>query len=309
MAFCRQCGSPVEGAFCTKCGAKMDAPGTPGAPPPQPPPPPAAPPQAPPQQAAPAPPPYIPPPSSSAPPPQKKGRWIFWTLGGCLLVIIIGVIIVFSTCTYFAHKAGLDPDLLQKKPELAMVKMLVSANPDLELVSIDEDRGIIRVREKKTGKELTVDLENAKKGKIVFSDENNKKVEIQTQGEGANAGMEIKSDEGSVKIGANAASQLPNWLPPYPGAEAAGGMMLNAEKGNGGSCTFKSKDSIEAVSAYYENALKGAGFEVKKVPMQIQGQGSMIMLAASDDKTQRKASVTAAHTPDGTVISLTYEGK
>jgi hypothetical protein len=303
MAFCRQCGSPVDGAFCPKCGAKMDAPGTPGAPPPQPPPSPAAPPA----QASPAPPPYVAPPSSAAPPPTKKGRWIFWTLGGCLLLIIIGVIIAFSTCTYFAHKAGLDSGLLQNKPELAIVKMLVSANPDLELVSIDEDRGIIRVREKKTGKELTVDLENAKKGKIVFSDENNKKVEIQTQGEGANAGLEIKSDEGSVKFGANAAGQLPNWLPSYPGAEAAGGMMLNAEKGNGGSCTFKSKDSIEAVGAYYENALKSAGFEVKKVPMQ--GQVSMIMLDASDSKTQRKASVAATHSPDGTMINLTYEGK
>jgi hypothetical protein len=85
--------------------------------------------------------------------------------------------------------------------------------------------------------------------------------------------------------------------------------MLNAEGGNSGSCTFKSKDPIEAVIAYYEAALKGAGFEVEKVSTPIPGQGSMIVLAASDNKTQRKANVTATRSENGTIINLTFEGK
>jgi len=292
MAFCKQCGSPVEGSFCAKCGAKLDAPSTPGASPAQ------APPAASPVT--------IPSPAVPAP---KKGRFIFWALGGCLVLVIIVVIVVFSTCGYFAHKVGFDSELLQKKPELAVAKMLISANPDLEFVSIDEDRGIIRVREKKTGKELTIDLENAKNGKIVFSDEKNKSLEIQTQGEGENAGVEIKSSEGTMKMGANAAGQLPNWLHSYPGAESAGAMVFNTEKGNAGSCSFKSKDSVEAIGAYYETALKGAGLEVQKTITQIPDRGSMIILSASENGTQRKANVTVSRSEESTIINLSFEGK
>jgi hypothetical protein len=301
MAFCRQCGSPVEGAFCPKCGARMDVSGGPSAPPPQ---------QAAPPQVSPAPPPYVAPPSPVAAPPKKKGRWIFWTLGGCLGLIIIVVIILFAAGTYFVHKTGFDPALMQKNPAMAVAKMMTAVNPDLEVLGIDEDQGVIRVRDKKSGQTLAINLKDAKNGKIVFMDEQKgKSVEIKTQGEGANAGLEIKSDEGSLKMGAKAAGQLPGWLPSYPGAEAAGAMTVNAENGNRGSCTFKSKDSIEAVSAFYENALKSEGFEVKKVPTQLSGQGAMIVLAASDSKTQRSANVTAVHSPDGTMINLTYEGK
>ena len=98
MAFCVQCGSPVEGAFCSKCGAKADAPATSGAP---------APPVAP--AASPI---VIPPPPAQAP---KKGRFIFWALGGCLVLIIIAVIIIFSTGLFIARRAGLDSGMLQNE--------------------------------------------------------------------------------------------------------------------------------------------------------------------------------------------------
>ena len=296
MAFCVHCGSPVEGAFCTKCGAKVDAPGAPGAPPPQ-----VPPPQVP-RAASPI---VIPPPPAQAP---KKGRLIFWALGGCLVLIVIAVILIFSTGIFIAKKAGIDIGLMEKNPELAMAKVLLSANPDLEVLSIDEDRGIIRVRDKKTGKALTMDLKDAKKGKFVFLDEQNRRVEIQSRGEGDNAGLEIRSDDGTMSMGTNA-GRLPNWLPPYPGAEAAGGMGFSAEKGDAGSCAFKSRDSAEDVVAFYENALKNAGFEVEKSTNQMPGQGSMIALSASDPNTQRRANVTALSGDGGTTINFAFEGK
>jgi hypothetical protein len=296
MAFCVHCGSPVEGAFCTKCGAKVDAPGATGAPPPQ-----IPPPQVP-RAASPI---VIPAPPAQAP---KKGRFIFWALGGCLALIIIAVIVVFSTGIFIAKKTGIDIGLIQKDPGLAMAKMIATSNPDLEVLSIDEDRGIIRVRDKKTGKDLTMDLSDAKHGKFVFLDDQNRRVEIQSHGEGDNAGLEIRSDDGSMSLGANA-GRLPSWLPSYPGSEAAGGMGFSAEKGNAGSCAFKSKDSAEDVIAFYENALKKTGFEVEKSTNPIPGQGSMIALSASDPNSQRRANVTALSGDGGTTINLAFEGK
>jgi hypothetical protein len=291
MAFCRQCGSPVEGAFCTKCGAKVDAPGAPGVPPPQSP--------------AAASPIVIPTPPAQAP---KKGRFIFWALGGCLVLIVIAVVILFSTGIFIAKKTGIDIGLMQKDPGLAVAKMLATSNPDLEVLSIDEDRGIIRVRNKKTGKDLIMDLKDAKNGKIAFLDDKNQRVELRTRGEGDNATLEIQSSEGSVRIGANA-GRLPSWLPSYPGTEAGGGVEFYSEKGDSGSCSFKSKDSAEAISAFYENALKNAGFEVQKSITQIPGQGSMIILSAENDSVQRKVNVTAIRGEGDTTINLAFEGK
>jgi hypothetical protein len=292
MAFCVHCGSPVEGAFCSKCGVKADIPEISGAP---------APPVAP--AASPI---VIPTPTAQAP---KKGRFIFWALGGCLALIIIAAVIVFSTGLFIAHKVGLDSGTLKRNPGLAIAKMMVSGNPDLEIVSVDEDHGILRVREKKTGKTLTVDLENAQKGKIVFTDEKNQKVEIQARGEGDNAAVEIKSAEGSLRMGADSKDQLPGWLPAYPNVESSGAIGFNANQGRSGSFSFKSKDSVETVAAFYEKALKNAGFEIQKSLNQIPGRGSIVIISALDRKTQRTANVTAAHTDEGTMINLAFEVK
>ena len=292
MDYCTSCGSPVEGAFCTKCGTKVGSPGISSA-------------QA--QQAAPTIPP-IPHPSPAVPVPKKRGP-LLWILGGCLGLALIAGIIVVSTGIFVARKAGLDPALMKKNPGLAVAKMLASANPDIEVLSVDEDGGIIRVRDKKTGKTLTMNLEDAQNGKIVFQDDQNKRVEIQTHGEGDKAAVEIRSPEGTMRMGASAAGQLPDWLPSYPGAEGTGTFGFSAEQGKTGSCAFKTNDSVEDVASFYEDALKNAGFEVQKILTQIPDKGSMIMLTAADNSTQRTAHVTAAGAEEGTTINLVFETK
>lgn len=150
-------------------------------------------------------------------------------------------------------------------------------------------------------------LKDVRDGKIVFQDDQNKQVEIQTQGEGENASVEIKSSEGTVRMGAAASVQLPAWLPSYPGAEAAGTFSFSADKGQAGSCAFKTGDSAEDVASFYEEALKNAGFEVQKTTTQIPGQGSIIILGGQDKNGKRNAQVTAASAGEGTTINLVFE--
>jgi len=182
-------------------------------------------------------------------------------------------------------------------------------NPDVEVLLVDEDRGIIRVREKKSGKIMTMNLKDAQKGKIVFTDDQNKNVEIQSQGEGEKASVEIRSSEGTMRMGASAAGQLPDWLPSYPGAESTGTFGFSAENGKSGSCAFKTGDSVENVASFYEGALKNAGFVVQKTTTQIPGKGSFIMLMAEGSNSQRNAHVTVANSEEGTIINLMFETK
>jgi hypothetical protein len=170
------------------------------------------------------------------------------------------------------------------------------------VLSVDEDHGIIRVRDKKTGKTLTMSLEDAKNGKIVFLDENNRKVEIQTQGEGDNASVEVHSPDGTMRMGAMAAN-LPDWLPSYPGAEGKGTYDLSTKDGKAGSYSFQTKDSAENVGKFYEDALKKAGFEVQRSATQVPGQGAMVILAGTDSASQRTVQVTAVSEGEGATVS------
>jgi hypothetical protein len=290
MTFCTKCGAPVEGAFCTKCGTQASPPGAPSPGIPQPPP-----------AAAQAP---VPP--AAAPVPKKRSP-LLWILCGCLGLIVIGIIVMVAGGIFVARKAGLDTGLMKRHPELAAAKMLVSMNPDVELVNLDEDHGIIKVKDKKTGKILTVNLAEAKNGKLVFQDDQNKTMEIETHGEGDKSSVEIRSSEGTMRMGASAAAQLPGWLPAYPGAESTGTYSLNEASGMKGTCGFKSSDSPEKVASFYESALKNAGFQVQKTTTQIPGQGGIFILSGKDEAGQRTAQVTAAAEEQGTSITLVFE--
>lgn len=293
MAYCTKCGAAVEGAFCIKCGTPVAATGGSGAEIPKP------------QPAAAAIPHH---PAAAAP---KKKHLIFWILGSCLGLIVIGVIVAAVTGVYFFRKAGFDSELMKSNPELAVVKMIANLNPDIEVLSVDEDRGIIRVRDKQTGKTMTVNLEDVKNGRIVFQDDKEGTLEIQTQGEGEDAAVEIRSSEGTMRMGAGTEVQMPAWLPAYPGAQSKGVFSLTQKGSDSGSFAFKSEDSPEQIASFYERALDSEGFKIQKSTTQVPGRGSIIVLAATDRATKRTAHVTVATDDDeeGTTIQLIFEKK
>jgi hypothetical protein len=314
MAFCTKCGAPTEGAFCTKCGAKIESPGEAGAQTPQSEP--AGTSGLPPQPTtatsssdvppAPPPSPTYSAPSPAAPPATRKFGPIFWILGGCLVLIIIGVILAVSTGLFIARKAGIDPELAEKDPALAAVKMMASLNPDIEVLSVDEDRGTIEMRDKETGKTVTMNLDDVKEGRITFKDDEDQEIAIQAQGEGDDAELEIQSSDGTILMGSSAAAQLPAWLPVYPSAQDSGTFGLSTRGGLAGTCAFKTDDSVEDVASFYENALARAGFEVHTSRTQLP-QGSIIILTANEADSQRNAQVTTTDTDEGTAINLAFQ--
>jgi hypothetical protein len=205
------------------------------------------------------------PPLPGAPsgPVPKKVSPVVWILGGCAVIVVLGAIALTLGGLFIAHKvrqAGLDPDLLQRHPELAVVKMMVAANPDAELVRVDENRGIVTVRDKKTGKTITMNFEDIKKGKMTFEAEG-KKVEVEAHGQGDQGTLTMKTDEGTAKFGAGAV-KLPAWLPAYQGASIQG-FSAQTATGSGGSFGFKTDDPADKVAAFYKDALEQAGFTVE----------------------------------------------
>jgi len=246
-------------------------------------------------------------PTAGAPPPAKGGA-LKWVLFGCLGLIFLGGLVTAGGVWWVGRKVKqvVDPGLASRNPALAAAKMIATLNPDLEIVSMDEGRGSITIRDKKQNKTVTFNAEDVKNGKFSFETEEGK-TEIQTGGSGQDATVRIKGPDGEMTMGGTV--KLPAWLPAYPGAEATGSFgVQSAEKGQGGTVAFKTSDSVDKVAAFYENALKGAGIAVSQNSMRT-SDSHVITLGGKDASERREAGVTISVQDGATQISLTFQSK
>lgn len=286
MPFCTTCGANVTGAFCTACGTPLPASGGQQAAPPPPPPPP--PPQ---QQFAPPPPPpppYAQPQYQQMPlaQPPRKGMSpvliVLMVLGGLFLLAVIGII---GTGLFVAHKVK----QMGNNPGLAVAKMIVAANPDAEVVSSDDATGTITVKDKKTGKIVTMNFNDVTKGgKFSFSADDG-------------------GGKATMQFGGDAKPELPSWVPNYPGSDpkATFSMSGSSADGNGGNYTFTTSDGASKVTEFYQDKIKGLGMEVKSTTTTPGGS----MMTAADDAEKRSLVLVISESSGTTTVNVTYGEK
>jgi hypothetical protein len=245
----------------------------------------------------------------SAPQASSGAKLILWIVG-----IIVGLMLLGAgSCAvigfYAMHKAkqaGLDSDLMKKNPALAAAKMAVAVNPDVEIVSSDDSAGTITVRDKKTGKTTTMKFDPQKKSMVV-TDENGQTSTLTTSGEGSNATMEMKSAEGTVKMGAGS-DKAPDWVPAYPGSKPQSTFSTAKPGEQSGAYAFTTADTAEKVISFYGDALKSGGFTVSNMTTNSDGKaGGMV---SGDDKNNKRSVLVGIDTePDGTHVNVTYSIK
>ena len=180
MPFCTNCGASVEGAFCTKCGTAVGQPAA------------ATPASAPAGVSA-----------GGAVAPRKKTSPIVWILGIVAgLFVLFGILVMAGGFFVFqkVKQAGIDPELMKRNPSVAAAKMIAAMNPDIEFVSVDEESKRVTLRQKSTGKEVTMDLRDVERGKISFDVEGEGKMTIGGDAETAILGPFVpwRQDEGRL---------------------------------------------------------------------------------------------------------------
>ena len=109
-------------------------------------------------------------PAAGAAPVKRKTSPLVWVLVIILGLFLLGAIAVVGTGLFIVHKvrqAGFDPELMRQNPGLAITKMIAKANPDVDVLNTDESSGKITVRDKKTGKVVTMTFDEAKNSKLV----------------------------------------------------------------------------------------------------------------------------------------------
>ncbi len=224
---------------------------------------------------------------------QRKTSPIVW-----ILIIVVGLFVLAGIGTviggyFLVHKvrqAGLDPDLIQRNPGLAISKMVVAALPNAEVVKTDEGAGTITVRDKTTGKVVTMSFDDARKGKFSF------------QAEGPD------HEKASIEVGGSE-TNVPSDVPVYPGAKVQGNFSVsgNGPEGQGSAAQyqFTTLDPPSKVLDYYHEKLESSG--MKLALNTTTGDGGMLMTV--DDARGQAITVIVGKSSEGTTISLTTRVK
>jgi hypothetical protein len=234
--------------------------------------------------------------------PARRISPIVWILGGLgAIVVLLGIALVAGGLFIFhkARQAGLDPELMRTNPELAMTKFLAAVNPDIEVLSLDERKRLITVRNKRENKVYTIDFEQAKQGNFAVQTSEGERVEI-SSGAG---GIEVSTPEGTARISTTA--KVPAWIPSYPGSSARGTFSSESAREDVGSFSFTTTDNASKVVEWYSAEFTKGGMQVSKVD----SGGGVASVTAESEAGNYSASVAIESKPGEAAVTVTYRNR
>jgi hypothetical protein len=216
------------------------------------------------------------------PPPaaRRKTNVVVWILCGLAGLIVLGLIGTAVTAYWFVSNPG-----------LALSKVLTAANPNIEVLHVDNAGRRLTIRDRRDGSEVSVSFDDVKDGRIRFSarDENGK--------------------VGQVEIGGGA-GRLPSWVPVYPGAKVeshiSGQGNDGDERAEGGVYQFTSGDSPSEVMSFYQDKARDLGM---KVELTTATSEAGHFTAAEEDNTRTLVVQVGTKSGGGASGSVTFKRK
>ena len=234
--------------------------------------------------------PQMPPPMGPGGMPVKKKTspivWILVGIGGFFLLCIIAVVGLVGYGVHKAKQAGFDSELAKKNPQLAAAKLALSFSPNVKIISSDDDRGTITVRNTETNKIVTMTF-----------DPQQKKFIVSEQG----------GESSTMTLGGGDA-KLPSWIPDYPGSKPEATMSAHDVNGDSGTFHFVTKDSVDQVTKFYEGKLKDAGMKITN-SFSGQSSGSEGGVMVAEDESKHNVMVTVGTDSGGTTVMVVYSTK
>jgi hypothetical protein len=228
------------------------------------------------------------------PPPvaARKTSPLVWILVVVLGLFLLGFIGVVGTGFFVAHKlhqAGIDSDSLRRNPAAAAARLAALASNTVDVVNEDDDAGTITLRDKQTGKTMTMSFDQAKGGKFSFS----------AQGDdGKTATMEF-----------GGGGKAPSWVPTYPGSTPQFNITAHGDgangAGDGGNFTFTTNDSAARVLQFYQEKAKDMGMKVNLTTT----TNDAGMVIATDESSEKSLTAIVGRDGSNTTVNVTYGSK
>lgn len=267
--------------------------------------------------------------SNGAPPPipgtapAKKGMspWA-WVAIGCGGLVVVGMLAFFALGA-FVFKKGKDlveeatgsesfQEVVQKledNPAKTMAELAVRTNPELDLVSTDDEAGTITFRNTKTGEEATLNFEDIAEGRFsMTTDEGDFSISADQTGEG---GITFKGPEGETRIGASAdTSDAPDWVPLYPGGtDTQSSFHSTSGEGMMGALTSKTTDDPQTVVDHYKKVFEDSGYEIGSQSMTTTGDGAFGGISGERKDEGRTVNVVVMSQGSETTVTINYNLK
>ncbi|MCZ7650738.1 MAG: hypothetical protein M5U13_06060 [Thermoanaerobaculia bacterium] len=245
--------------------------------------------------------------SPATPPVRKKGlhplAWVAIGCGGLLLLVLIGF---FAAGAFVVNKAKGWVEQAEQNPALAAAEMVVRMNPDLSLVSKDEDAGTMTVRDKKSGETVTLSFEDIAEGRFSF-EKDGERTEIRVGQEKDGGGLRIEGPDGQqIVFGASAdREKIPGWVPLYPGATFEGQGIVTAGDSTQGTFAQLTTDRRDEVVAFFRARFEEIGIPIQTVTAEGTGSGDATWLTGTVEG--RSLSVHVGATEEGrTAVQVTF---
>jgi hypothetical protein len=248
-----------------------------------------------------------------APPPAKKGLSpLAWIAIGCGGILVLGVLVVGGLVMAGGLFAKKQLDKFEQNPAVAAAELIVRANPDLELVESDAEAGTLTVRDKKTGEVTTINAEDIQEGRwSVTTKEGTTTFDASGGEEGGS--MTVTNEKGETatfSAGGDAPSDLPSWVPAYPGGTSQGMFRSDSEQERSASFTVQTNDSVDQVLEFYESRLKDAGLSVQKSSFENNGVvAGGTVTGTSDDQNRTVNVIVSTQEGQGTQAVVSYTEK
>jgi len=192
--------------------------------------------------------------------------------------MLAGVALV-ATGLFVAKQAASNPVAM-------MAKIAAMANPNIEVLSVGEASGKVTIKDKESGKTVTVSLDDLKQGKL-----------------------EISGEDGKIQVGANVDAKIPQWVPIYPGAKQQNVMSTQTAEADGGTIMLEVKEEFGKVKAWYEERIDAGGFESKMVTSTEGSEGPGAMMVASKNDEKQSLHIMLNTEPEFTRATITFGSK
>jgi hypothetical protein len=242
---------------------------------------------------------------STPPPPPKKGMGpLAWVGIGCLVVVVLGL----GTCYALGRMATNklkeytdDPN----KIAMTAAKLVIKANPDVELVASDDAAQTLTIRNKKTGEQFTVSVADIRDGKLSFEGpDGTSSISI---GDGSITASDAEGRETAISLPGGQKADLPAWLTLFPGATAEPIMQTSNKRQRSGSYVVTSGGTLQEVADHYERAFEAAGLTADKNVATVGGTLSGASVSGKSADGRRTANVGISDFDVKVRALITYE--
>ena len=180
----------------------------------------------------------------------------------------------------------------------ALARLLSSTHPEVEVLFVDSRNNTVTLRDRKTGREITQDIESARMGRFRFADGV------------APAPTDSAADFSTGRQPASISDidqplKVPDWIPSYPFSQPRGALPGP----NGGTFRFQTADSVSEILSFYQEALKRSGFQITATGFHGQSTSLQGTLTAMDAHSGRNVLVSISSGAAGTSVTVTFAGK